>query len=180
MRSLVVIVCVLVAVALFLVAIVPVITDQVRSITDRRPEWLDELQSNRQIQDLDDEYDVIDKVRDYVTGGDFVGTLFGGALGIGLAVLGALFNAFIILVLTLYFLSSLDTTKTRPLPAGSGLAPRPGHPARQPDHPEHRRLRLRRVRRGDVRRHLLADLPVRRRPRRSTPWRWRSWSPCST
>ena len=26
--------------------------------------------------------------------------------------LGALFNAFIILVLTLYFLSSLDTTKT--------------------------------------------------------------------
>jgi predicted PurR-regulated permease PerM len=108
---LVVIVCVVIAVVLFLVAIVPVITDQVKSITDQAPQWFDRLQHNRQVQDLDDEYDVVDKARDYVTGGDFVGTLFGGALGIGLAVLGALFNAFIILVLTLYFLSSLDTTK---------------------------------------------------------------------
>ena len=108
---LLVIICVLIAVLLFLVAIVPVITDQVKSITDQAPQWFDRLQHNRQVQDLDDEYDVIDKARDYVTGGDFVGTLFGGALGIGLAVLGALFNAFIILVLTLYFLSSLETTK---------------------------------------------------------------------
>jgi len=108
----VVIACVLVAVVLFLVAIVPVITDQVRSITDEAPQWFDRLQNNQAIQDLDEEYDVISKARDYVTGGDFVGTLFGGALGVGLAVLGALFNAFIILVLTLYFLSSLETTKT--------------------------------------------------------------------
>ena len=88
-----VIVCVLVGVALFLVAIVPVITDQVASITDQAPDWLDQLQHNQTVQDVDEEYDVIDKVRDYVTGGDFVGTLFGGALGVGLAVLGALFNA---------------------------------------------------------------------------------------
>ncbi|WP_084151817.1 AI-2E family transporter [Nocardioides halotolerans] len=106
-----VIICVIIAVLLFLIAIVPVITDQVRSITDQAPSWFDRLQNNQRIQDLDEEYDVIDKVRDYVTGGDFAGTLFGGALGFGLAVLGALFNAFIILVLTLYFLSSLDTTK---------------------------------------------------------------------
>ncbi len=112
MRCCVVIICVIIAVLLFLVAIVPVITDQVKSITDQAPEWFDRLQNNQTVQDLDDEYDVINKVRDYVTGGDFVGTLFGGALGVGLAVLGALFNAFIILVLTLYFLSSLDTTKS--------------------------------------------------------------------
>jgi predicted PurR-regulated permease PerM len=109
---LVVIVCVIIAVTLFLVAIVPVITDQVRSITDQAPHWFDQLQNNRQVQDLDDEYDVIDKARDYVTGGDFVGAIFGGALGVGLKVLGALFNAFIVLVLTLYFLSSLATTKS--------------------------------------------------------------------
>jgi predicted PurR-regulated permease PerM len=108
---LVVIACVLVAVVLFLVAIVPVITDQVRSITDQAPDWLDRLQNNQTVQDLDDEYDVIDKIRSYVTGGDFASTLFGGALGIGLAVLGALFNGFIVLVLTLYFVSSLDSTK---------------------------------------------------------------------
>jgi predicted PurR-regulated permease PerM len=115
----VVIFCVIVAVALFVVAIVPVITDQVRSITDQAPTWFDQLQQNRTVKDLDEEYDVVEKARDYVTGGDFVGTLFGGALGIGLAVLGALFNAFIILVLTLYFLSSLETIKH----AFYGLAP---------------------------------------------------------
>jgi len=107
-----VIVAVIIAVTLFFVAIVPVITDQVASITENAPGWLDRLQNNQRVQDLDEEYQIIDKIRDYVTDGDFVSTLFGGALGFGLAVLGALFNGFIILVLTLYFLSSLAQTKT--------------------------------------------------------------------
>jgi predicted PurR-regulated permease PerM len=107
-----VIVAVVVAVTLFFVAIVPVITDQVASITDNAPGWLDQLQQNKKVQELDDEYQIIDRVRDYVTDGDFLSTLFGGALGFGLAVLSALFNGFIVLVLTLYFLSSLATTKT--------------------------------------------------------------------
>lgn len=101
----------LAALTLFIVAIVPVIADQVRSLTDNVPHWLDELQRNRQVQRLDDEYDIISKIQDYVTNGDFAGALFGGALGVGLAVLGALFNGFIVIVLTLYFLASLETTK---------------------------------------------------------------------
>jgi predicted PurR-regulated permease PerM len=107
-----VIVIVLAALALFLVAIVPVIADQVRSLTENVPTWLDQLQRNRQVQRLDDEYDIIAKIRDYVTAGDFAGALFGGALGVGLAVLGALFNGFIVVVLTLYFLASLENTKS--------------------------------------------------------------------
>jgi predicted PurR-regulated permease PerM len=107
-----VILAVLIAVGLFFVAIVPVITDQVASITANAPGWLDRLQNNERVQDIDDEYQVIEKIRDYVTDGDFVSTLFGGALGFGLAVLGVLFNGFIVLVLTLYFLSSLATTKS--------------------------------------------------------------------
>uniref|UniRef100_UPI00286AA995 AI-2E family transporter n=1 Tax=Nocardioides sp. TaxID=35761 RepID=UPI00286AA995 len=106
-----VIVAFLGAVALFIVAIVPVITDQVTAISQSAPGWLDELQKNKQIQKLDDEYDIISKVRDYVANGDFLSGIFGGVLGVGLKILGALFNAFIILVLTLYFLSSLDKTK---------------------------------------------------------------------
>ncbi len=101
----------LAALTLFIVAIVPVIADQVRSLTDNVPHWLSELERNRQVQRLDDEYDIIAKIQDYVTNGDFAGAVFGGALGIGLAVLGALFNGFIIVVLTLYFLASLETTK---------------------------------------------------------------------
>ena len=106
----VVIAAVLIALTLFLVAIVPVITDQVAKITANAPDWLDELQRNGKVQELDDEYQIIDKIKDYVTAGDFLSAIFGGALGFGLAVLGALFNGFIVLVLTLYFLSSLKTT----------------------------------------------------------------------
>jgi len=106
-----VIVAALAAVALFLVAIVPVITDQVQSISDNAPDWLDRLQKSERVQKLDDEYQVIDKIKDYIEKGDFASSLFGGVLGIGLAVLSALANAFIVIVLTLYFLASLDKTK---------------------------------------------------------------------
>jgi predicted PurR-regulated permease PerM len=106
-----VIVGVLVALVLFLVAFVPVITDQVTSISDKAPEWLDSLQRNRQVRSLDEQFQVIDKVKEYVAKGDFAGNVFGGVLGLSLAVLGALANTFIVTVLTLYFLSSLDKTK---------------------------------------------------------------------
>ena len=102
----------LVVVALFLVAIVPVIADQVSSITANAPEWLQRLQDNERIRQLDDDYQIIDKINEYVASGDYASTLFGGVLGVGLAVLGALFNVFIVIVLTLYFLASMETTKT--------------------------------------------------------------------
>jgi predicted PurR-regulated permease PerM len=106
-----VIIGVFVGLALFLVAIVPVITDQVQTLTDNVPGWLDELERNNQVQKIDDEYHVIEKLKDYVADGDFLSSLFGGVLGFGLKILSALFNAFIIVVLTLYFLSSLELTK---------------------------------------------------------------------
>lgn len=96
--------------ALFIVAIVPVIADQIRLLTDNAPMWLDELQENQKVQELNDEYEIVDKAKDFVANGDFISTLFGGALGFGLKIVSALFNAFIILVLTLYFLASLNTT----------------------------------------------------------------------
>ncbi len=108
---LVVVVGVLAMIALFLVAIVPVISDQVAAISTNAPEWLDRLQRNQAVQDLDQRFDIIDRVRDYVAKGDFASGIFGGVLGFGLKVLSALANAFIIVVLMLYFLSSLHTTK---------------------------------------------------------------------
>ncbi|WP_316932142.1 AI-2E family transporter [Nocardioides marmotae] len=108
----VVIVGVLAALTLFTVAIVPVISDQVASITRNAPGWLDSLQENQRVQEFDEKYGVIDKVREYVAGGDYAGGIFGGVLGVGLAVLSALANTFVVTVLTLYFLSSLQTTKT--------------------------------------------------------------------
>ena len=107
-----VIVMVLLAISLFLVAIVPVITDQVKSIVDNAPGWLDSLQKNDRVQKLDQDYDLIGKLQDYIAKGNFAGTLFGGLVGVGLAALGLLANAFVVIVMTLYFLSSLEKTKS--------------------------------------------------------------------
>lgn len=99
------------ALALFVLAIAPVVADQINALTSNAPGWLDLLQNNKQIQDLDDQYDIISKAQDYVTSGDLTQQLFGGVLGVGLALLAALGNTFVVIVLTLYFLASLDNVK---------------------------------------------------------------------
>jgi predicted PurR-regulated permease PerM len=99
------------AVALFLVALVPVIADQVTLIADNAPKWFRELQNNQQVKELDDRYDVISKAEDAVTGQSFGSALFGGVVGVGLKLLSFLGNVFIVLILTLYFLSTLPKVK---------------------------------------------------------------------
>jgi predicted PurR-regulated permease PerM len=108
---LVVIAGVLLALALFILAIVPVVTDQVTTITDNAPGWLDELLHNKQIQDLNDQYDLVDKAKEYISSGDLWQAVFGGALNVGLKVLSLLGNVFVVIVLTLYFLASLPKIK---------------------------------------------------------------------
>lgn len=108
---LVVVVVFLAAIALFLVALVPVIADQVTLIADNAPAWFQSLQNNPQIKELDDRYDVIAKVEDAVTGNGFGSAVFGGVVGVGLKLLTFLGNLFIVLVLTLYFLSTLPKVK---------------------------------------------------------------------
>lgn len=105
-----VIVGVLAALSLFVVAIVPVISDQVTALGANAPGWIDQLQNNRQIEDLNARYEVLDRAQEYIAKGDFASGLFGGVLGVGLAVLSLLANAFVVIVLTLYFLSSLRAT----------------------------------------------------------------------
>jgi predicted PurR-regulated permease PerM len=116
---LLVIFVVITVLVLFVVAVAPVISDQIALITKNAPDWFEQLQRNRQVQSLDERFDVIDKVRDYVTQGDFGERVFGGALGVGLAVLSALANSLIVIVLMIYFLVSLPSIKN----AAYGLAP---------------------------------------------------------
>jgi predicted PurR-regulated permease PerM len=106
-----VIVGVLVAFGLFLVAIVPVVSHQVTAIGDALPAWFDQLQKNGSIRSFDNKYDVSTKVTDYLQSGALAKKLFGGALGLGLAILGILANVFVVIVLTLYFLASLPSMK---------------------------------------------------------------------
>ncbi|HET8559450.1 MAG TPA: AI-2E family transporter [Marmoricola sp.] len=108
---LVVMLLVLVALALFVFALMPVISDQVQTISQNAPQWLDQLQHNRQIQQLNRKYDIIPKAQHYIQSGDLLKKVFGGALNFGLAVLSAIGSIFVVLVLTLYFLASLPRTK---------------------------------------------------------------------
>jgi len=96
---------------LFIGAIAPVISDQIALITENAPRWLRELQGNELVQRLDDRFDVVSKAEAYVSSGDFGQQAFGGALGVGLAVVSALANTLIVLVLTIYFLASLPGIK---------------------------------------------------------------------
>lgn len=102
---------VVLALALFVFALVPVISDQVAAIVDSAPGWLDALQSNRRVQDVEERFQVIEKAKELIAGGDWATSLFGGVLGVGLAVLGFFANTFIVFVLTLYFLASMERTK---------------------------------------------------------------------
>ncbi len=103
----------------FLVILVPIISHQVTAIGDNLPQWFDKLQRNGQIRKFDAKYDVTSKVEDYVKSGAWAQKAFGGAVGVGLAILGALLNAFVVVVLTLYFLASLPSMKQ----AAYSLAP---------------------------------------------------------
>ncbi len=108
---LLVLVVVLSVLALFVVAIAPVISDQIAQITRNAPGWLDDLQANKQVQKLDDQFDIIAKAQEYIQNGEFGQKVFGGALGVGLRVLSAVANSLIVLVLMIYFLASLPSIK---------------------------------------------------------------------
>lgn len=108
---LVVAVGVLTLATLFMVALVPVVQDQVVTLAANAPQWLDELQQNRSIQRLDGKYQLIEKLQERLAEGDLAEQAFGSLFAVGLAVFNALVNTFLIFVLTLYFLSALPTIK---------------------------------------------------------------------
>jgi predicted PurR-regulated permease PerM len=92
-------------------AIVPVVTDQINSLIKNAPDWLDLLTKSRTLKDLDNKYHYIQKATDYIQDPALAQRAFGGILGVGKVVANALFSAFTILILTLYFLASLPAVK---------------------------------------------------------------------
>lgn len=101
-------------------AIVPVVTDQINSLIKNAPDWLELLQKSKTLEDLDNRYHYIDKAQEYIQDPALAQRAFGGILGVGKVVAGALFNTFTILILTLYFLASLPSVKR----AAYSLVPR--------------------------------------------------------
>jgi predicted PurR-regulated permease PerM len=92
-------------------AIVPVVTDQINGLIRNAPDWLDLLTKSKTLRDLDAKYHFIDKATDYIQDPALAQRAFGGVLGVGKVVANALFSAFTVLILTLYFLASLPSVK---------------------------------------------------------------------
>jgi len=102
---------VLLFVGIFIAVAVPPLLDQVNSLLNNAPQLVRDLNNNAFINDLNNKYGVIDslqtKVNSVIKDGQFAITAFGGVIGVGKAVVSGLVSTITILVLTLYFLSSL-------------------------------------------------------------------------
>jgi predicted PurR-regulated permease PerM len=92
-------------------AVVPPVAEQSDEFVQNIPQYLDDLRGNSTIRQFDEDYGVIQKAQDYVTSGDLGQRLFGGLIGVGRIVVNAVFAAFSVLILTLYFLASLPSMK---------------------------------------------------------------------
>ena len=108
---LLVIVGVILVITGFVISMVPVISDQVSTISERAPDWFKQLQNNRTVQNLNEQYGILDRAEQTLKDGKWANTVFGGVVGVGLAVLSAIANTFIVIVLMLYFLATLPKIK---------------------------------------------------------------------
>ena len=98
----------------FALAVVPPIVVQVEEFLRQAPGYISDLQGNRRVAELDERYRVLDRARELVDQPERIGTaLFGGVLGVGKVVFSAFFSTLTVLILTLYFLSSLPAMKAR-------------------------------------------------------------------
>lgn len=108
----IVLVTVLLLFAGFVFAVVPPIVDQVQQFTAKAPQYITELQNNRVVADLDARFGLLERAKASLSRPEQLGTqLFGGLFGVGKVVFGAAFSTLTVLILTLYFLSSLPTIR---------------------------------------------------------------------
>jgi len=71
------------------------------------PSMLQDLLGDRRIKAFNDRFQLISKAQQAFSSGSLMQQLFGGLLGAGKVVLGAVFSEVTLLILTLYFLASL-------------------------------------------------------------------------
>ena len=109
----VVVVVALLIIILFALVVIPPVFSQANDLIDSAPQLIDSLKNNRTIAELNNQYGVIDtlqaKFESWVTDGKILTGAFGGVVGVGRTVLSGAFSTLTVLVLTLYFLSSLPS-----------------------------------------------------------------------
>jgi predicted PurR-regulated permease PerM len=98
-------------VVFFAFVVVPPVVSQGSNLIQNAPQLLDDLMKNRSINSLNDQFGIIDTLQSRLNSVTSDGTLlistFGGVIGVGQSILSGFFTALTILVLTLYFITSL-------------------------------------------------------------------------
>lgn len=93
--------------------VIPPVFTQVNELLDGAPQLIDSLRSNATFAHLNDQYGLIDslekKFQEWVVNGKLISGAFGGVLGVGRTVLSGVFSTLTVMVMTLYFLSSLPS-----------------------------------------------------------------------
>ena len=95
----------------FALVVVPPVITQGTNLIESAPQLLQDLMKNETINQLNTQYGLIDtlqeKLKSVTSDGTLLISTFGGVIGVGKSVLSGFFTALTILVLTLYFITSL-------------------------------------------------------------------------
>jgi predicted PurR-regulated permease PerM len=98
-------------VVFFSLVVIPPVISQGTNLIESGPQLLQDLMKNETINQLNTQYGLIDTLQERLKSVTSDGTLlistFGGVIGVGKSVLSGFFTALTILVLTLYFITSL-------------------------------------------------------------------------
>ena len=99
----------------FFATLIPTIVRQTTEIINNAPGYVDTLLQSEFFVTIEDQFQIRERIEEevnkFVTNADALGGVFGGVLSVGTVIANGLFGALIILVLTLYFLSSLPSMK---------------------------------------------------------------------
>jgi len=95
----------------FALVVVPPVISQGTNLIENAPQLLQDLMKNKTINQLNTQFGLIDtlqeKLKTITSDGTLLISTFGGVIGVGKSVLSGFFTALTILVLTLYFITSL-------------------------------------------------------------------------
>jgi predicted PurR-regulated permease PerM len=93
-----------------LFALVPPVVNESSEVIDNLPGYVDQLNDNPTIRDLNERYDIIQRASSAVTPQNITRAL-GGVLGGASLVFGTVFRLLTVLVLTIYFMAAFDRIK---------------------------------------------------------------------
>ncbi|MEV6020176.1 AI-2E family transporter [Streptomyces sp. NPDC051997] len=96
----------------FLALVIPPVTNEVSSLVDAVPGWLQQVHDHQSaLGRLEDRYHVVEKAKQQIGSGDGATGLAGGVLGAGQMVLSTLTSTAIVITVTLYCMAALPAIK---------------------------------------------------------------------